>query len=80
MKKYQSFSPENFQFLEMKFSIYLYRRVFVMGPDSAKAQTDLNLGWTNICERYVFLMLQLVSVLISCICTYMLNTIIFNIL
>ena len=30
MKKYQSFLSENFQFLEMKFSIYLNRRVFVM--------------------------------------------------
>ena len=30
MKKYQCFSSENFQFLEVKFSIYLNRRVFVM--------------------------------------------------
>ena len=29
-EKYQSFLCENFQFLEVKFSIYLYRRVFVM--------------------------------------------------
>ena len=29
-EKYQSFSSENFQFLEVKFSIYLNRRVFVM--------------------------------------------------
>ena len=29
-KKYQSFLSENFQFLEVKFSIYLNRRVFVM--------------------------------------------------
>ena len=28
--KYQRFSSENFQFLEVKFSIYLNRRVFVM--------------------------------------------------
>ena len=28
--KYQSFSSENCQFLEMKLSIYLNRRVFVM--------------------------------------------------
>ena len=32
MKKYQSFLSENFQSLEVKFSIYLNRRVFVMGP------------------------------------------------
>ena len=31
MKKYQSFVlSENFQFLDVKFSIYLNRRVFVM--------------------------------------------------
>ena len=29
-EKYLSFLSENFQFLEMKFSIYLNRRVFVM--------------------------------------------------
>ena len=28
--KYQSFLSENFQFLEVKFSVYLNRRVFVM--------------------------------------------------
>ena len=30
MKKYQSFLYENFQFLEVKISIYLNRCVFVM--------------------------------------------------
>ena len=30
MKKYQRFLSENFSFLEVKFSIYLNRRVFVM--------------------------------------------------
>ena len=30
-EKYQRFLSENFQFLEVKFSIYLNRRVFVMG-------------------------------------------------
>ena len=30
MKKYQRFLSENFKFLEVKFSIYLNRRVFVM--------------------------------------------------
>ena len=29
-EKYQSFLSENFQLLEVKFSIYLNRRVFVM--------------------------------------------------
>ena len=31
-EKYQNFLSENFQFLEVKFSIYLNRRVFVMRP------------------------------------------------
>ena len=30
MKKYQFFLSENFQFLEVKFSVYLNRCVFVM--------------------------------------------------
>ena len=30
MKKYQKFSSENFQFLVVKFSVYLNRHVFVM--------------------------------------------------
>ena len=30
MKKYQSFLSENFQFLEVKFSVHLNRRVFIM--------------------------------------------------
>ena len=30
MKKYQSFLSEIFQFLEVKFSLYLNRHVFVM--------------------------------------------------
>ena len=48
MKKYRSlFLSENFQFLEMKFSMYLNRRVFVMickkqipMIDTSDAQTD----------------------------------------
>ena len=34
MKKYQSFLSETFQFLEVKFSVYLNRCVFVMLKDS----------------------------------------------
>ena len=34
MKKYQSFLSENFQFLEVKFSIYLNRYIFVMNASS----------------------------------------------
>ena len=41
MKKYQ-FLSENFQFLEVKFSIYLYRRVFVMSLSHA-SMSVLNL-------------------------------------
>ena len=32
-EKYQNFLSENFQFLEVKVSIYLNRRVFVMAQD-----------------------------------------------
>ena len=32
-EKYQNFLSVNFQFLEVKFSIYLNRRVFVMGRE-----------------------------------------------
>ena len=44
MKNYQSFLSENFHFLEVKFSLYLNRRVFVM------AQTDLCLRWAHMSE------------------------------
>ena len=45
-EKYQSFSSENFQFLEVKFSICLNRRVFVMvlaqsGQDLRYQRTEL---------------------------------------
>ena len=33
-EKYQRFLSENFQFLEVKFSTYLNRHVFVMNPSS----------------------------------------------
>ena len=51
MKKYQSFLCENFQFLEVEFSIYLYRRVFVMY--TLKHQEIVILGskfsfWVNL--------------------------------
>ena len=41
-EKYQSFLPENFQFLEVKFSIYLNRCVFVMIPKICIQQTQFN--------------------------------------
>ena len=40
MKKYQSCLSENFQFLEVKFSIYLNRRVFVMDPNNNKSSAE----------------------------------------
>ena len=39
-EKYQSFSSEIFQFLEVKFSIYLNRRVFVMSLKILSAQCN----------------------------------------
>ena len=44
MQKYEtylSFLSENFQFLEIKFSIYLNRRVFVMLSNCPYAPSDL---------------------------------------
>ena len=39
MKKYQSFLSENFQFLEVNVSIYMYlnRRVFVISGDTVQS-------------------------------------------
>ena len=42
-EKYQSFLPENVRFLEVKFSIYLNRRVFVMQQFYTHSQV---LNWT----------------------------------
>ena len=39
-EKYQNFLSENFPVLDVKFSIYLYRRVFVM---QTKTQTALQI-------------------------------------
>ena len=36
MKNIRVFLSENFQFLEVKFSIYLNRRVYIMDPLSAR--------------------------------------------
>ena len=44
MKKYQSFLSENFQFLEVKFSIYLNRRIFVM-------QRQINTAGLRVCIK-----------------------------
>ena len=41
MKKYQSFLPENFRFLEVKFSLYLNRRVFVMDKEHKRTWGDI---------------------------------------
>ena len=38
MKNIRVFLPENFQFLEVKFSIYLNRRVFVMLTSSLQME------------------------------------------
>ena len=41
-EKYQTFLSENFQFLEVKLSIDLNRRVFVMNTNTAWAQLGIN--------------------------------------
>ena len=43
MKKYQRFLSENFQFLEVKLSIYLNRHVFVMSGLISVADLILNI-------------------------------------
>ena len=40
MKKYQSFLSENFQFLEVKFSIYLNRHVEFVMPGQKSMKND----------------------------------------
>ena len=42
-EKYQSFLSENFQFLEVKFSIYLNSRVFVMLLSDCEAKETYSL-------------------------------------
>ena len=42
MKKYQRFLSENFQFLEVKFSVYLNRRVSVMLLETMKWANSAN--------------------------------------
>ena len=59
MKKYQSFLSENVQFLEVKFSIYLNRRVFVMksGNSDFKLALDGELRQMiliNVCEARTY--------------------------
>ena len=57
-----SFLPENLQFLETKFSIYLYRRVLVMTSITAMFSTYfITLQWRGIipCLRCFNLLLQL---------------------
>ena len=53
MKKYQGFLSENFQFLEVKFSIYLKRRVFVMISFSFGKRDLVLLGFVFCCARAI---------------------------
>ena len=55
-KKYQSFLSEQFQFLEVNFSIYLNRRVFVMAStehhiEKRANKTKLNRSRNIVLER-----------------------------
>ena len=52
IKKYQSFLSENLQFLEVKFSIYLNRRVFVM-EEKTSTEYPLILHFVSFC--YLFM-------------------------
>ena len=57
-KKYQSFLSGNFQFLEVKFSIYLNRRIFVMWYHRTRNRVSLELkirqNWLQ-CENWMSL-------------------------
>ena len=46
-EKYQSFVSENFQFLEVKFSIYLNRRVFIMNYEYTGCNVD---NFNSLCQ------------------------------
>ena len=47
MKKYQSFSSGNVQDLEVKFSIYLHRRVFVMKTKHQRTRKTVHMSQTK---------------------------------
>ena len=48
-EKYQSFISENFQFLVVKFSIYLNRQVFVMNVSNSKGP-EHKLHQSEVCD------------------------------
>ena len=52
-EKYQIFLSEKFMFLEVKFSIYLNRRVFVMANCKSSAETALMRMLSRSCVEAV---------------------------
>ena len=55
MKKYQSFFlSENFQFLELEFSIYLNRRVFVMSERIPPVMSILHPNVFGVTIQFTF--------------------------
>ena len=48
MKKIEFFFSENFQYLELKFSIFLNRRVFVITTNRIKHEKEYNPTTTEI--------------------------------
>ena len=57
-EKYQNFLSKNFHFLVVKFSVYLNRRVFVMGENSPAypfgiVQMTLNAYLSNVCQEFL---------------------------
>ena len=53
-KKYQSFSSEHFQFLEVKFSVNLNRRVFVMFSSFKRLQSPVAKCYVT-CGHIIFM-------------------------
>ena len=52
MKNIRVFLSENFQFLELKFSIYLNRRVFVMSINPLTCETRIDKPCHQTCEMH----------------------------
>ena len=61
MKKYQRFLSENFPFLEVKFSIYLNRHVFVMCTKAVCIVCSETVYMSTSIERCKYVIIALVK-------------------
>ena len=58
MKNIRVFLPENFPFLEVKFSLYLNRRVFVMNKKNS-LKYHLNICFLELSDKFTILGLKI---------------------